>query len=114
MAASDALLMCSRNEAFGMVTVEALQAGLPVIGYKLGGTAEILGADPPSGTLVDPTPAAMARAICLFAANRQALTEAAEHAAEAGRHWSHKRRDDDFLDVIETVGSGASGGDLQC
>lgn len=37
-----ALLMCSRKEAFGRVTVEALQSGLPVIGLNSGGTPEII------------------------------------------------------------------------
>ena len=37
-----ALLMCSRNEAFGRVTVEALKCGLPVIGSNSGGTPEIV------------------------------------------------------------------------
>ena len=37
-----ALLMCSRQEAFGRVTVEALMSGLPVIGIKSGGTTEIV------------------------------------------------------------------------
>ncbi len=34
--------MCSRMEAFGRVTVEALKAGLPVIGSNSGGTTEII------------------------------------------------------------------------
>ncbi len=37
-----ALLMCSRKEAFGRVSVEALKAGLPVIGANNGGTPEII------------------------------------------------------------------------
>jgi glycosyltransferase involved in cell wall biosynthesis len=37
-----ALLMCSRQEAFGRVTVEALISGLPVVGIKSGGTTEIV------------------------------------------------------------------------
>lgn len=37
-----ALLMCSRMEAFGRVTVEAMKAGLPVIGFNSGGTKEII------------------------------------------------------------------------
>jgi glycosyltransferase involved in cell wall biosynthesis len=36
------LLMCSRNEAFGRVTVEALKRGRPVIGTNTGGTAELI------------------------------------------------------------------------
>ncbi|WP_018610987.1 glycosyltransferase family 4 protein [Segetibacter koreensis] len=38
----DALLMCSRMEAFGRVTVEALKLGLPVVGANTGGTIEIV------------------------------------------------------------------------
>jgi glycosyltransferase involved in cell wall biosynthesis len=40
--AADALLMCSRSEAMGRVTVEAMSASLPVIGYDNAGTAEII------------------------------------------------------------------------
>lgn len=36
------MLMCSRMEAFGRVTVEALSCGLPVIGINSGGTPEII------------------------------------------------------------------------
>lgn len=39
---TDILLMCSKNEAFGRVTVEAMLAGIPVIGSNSGGTPEII------------------------------------------------------------------------
>ena len=39
---SDAVLMCSKNEAMGRVTVEAMAAAKPVIGYNSGGTAELI------------------------------------------------------------------------
>jgi glycosyltransferase involved in cell wall biosynthesis len=38
----DALLMFSRMEGFGRVTVEAMQRGIPVIGFNSGGTSEIV------------------------------------------------------------------------
>ena len=38
----DVLLMFSRMEGFGRVTVEAMQRGIPVIGYNSGGTSEII------------------------------------------------------------------------
>jgi glycosyltransferase involved in cell wall biosynthesis len=37
-----ALLMCSRNEAMGRVTVEGMACGLPVIGHASGGTLELV------------------------------------------------------------------------
>lgn len=39
---ADLALVCSRNEGFGKVTAEAILLGRPVVGYGLGGTAEIL------------------------------------------------------------------------
>lgn len=38
----NAMLMCSKNEAMGRVTVEAMSACLPVIGYNNAGTSEII------------------------------------------------------------------------
>jgi len=39
---SDAVLVCSRNEAWGRVSAEAMIFGKPVIGYNSGGTREII------------------------------------------------------------------------
>ena len=39
---SDILLVCSRNEGMGRVTIEAMGQGLPVIGYDAGGTPELI------------------------------------------------------------------------
>lgn len=39
---TDCFLMCSKNEAFGRVTAEAMSACVPVIGNKSGGTTEII------------------------------------------------------------------------
>ncbi len=39
---ADAMLMCSKNEAMGRVTVEAMSACKPVIGYDNGGTSELI------------------------------------------------------------------------
>ena len=38
----DILLMCSRFEAFGRVTVEAMLRRVPVIGFDSGGTSELI------------------------------------------------------------------------
>ena len=42
MQSVDIVLMCSRMEAFGRVTVEAMLAGKPVIGARSGGTTELI------------------------------------------------------------------------
>jgi glycosyltransferase involved in cell wall biosynthesis len=39
---SDVALMCSKHEAFGRVTVEAMKLGKPVIGANTGGTLELI------------------------------------------------------------------------
>ena len=38
----DVSLMCSSAEAFGLVTVESMKAGVPVIGAATGGTLELI------------------------------------------------------------------------
>jgi len=39
---ADVVLVCSRNETFGRVTVEAMKLGKPVIGAASGGTVELI------------------------------------------------------------------------
>jgi glycosyltransferase involved in cell wall biosynthesis len=53
MAQSDLFLMCSRNEAFGRVTVEAMSVGCPVVGANSGGTKEIISSND-CGRLYEP------------------------------------------------------------
>jgi len=48
--AADAILVCSRNEAWGRVAAEAMISEKPVIGYNNGGTKEII-ADRQTGLL---------------------------------------------------------------
>ncbi len=40
--AIDAFIMASKSETFGMVTIEAMMSGVPVIGTNSGGTVELL------------------------------------------------------------------------
>jgi len=42
MKSIDIVLVCSRCEAFGRVTVEAMRAGKPVVGTRSGGTIELI------------------------------------------------------------------------
>lgn len=53
MRSSDVVLVCSRREAFGRVTIEAMLVGKPVIGARCGATAELI-RDGVNGLLYDP------------------------------------------------------------
>jgi glycosyltransferase involved in cell wall biosynthesis len=63
MAAADVLSMVSRNEPLGVVALEALASGRPVVATSVGGAREVVPADGP-GRIVDPgDPAALAAAL---------------------------------------------------
>jgi glycosyltransferase involved in cell wall biosynthesis len=83
--AADAALMCSRSEAMGRVTAEAMSCGRPVIGYAAGGTPELI-ADGTTGRLYQGGADELAAAIAAYAA---APELAREHGA-AG--WTAARR----------------------
>lgn len=51
---SDLSLVCSANEPFGRVTIEAMCIGVPVVGSGTGGTKEIIGSSGEHGLLYKP------------------------------------------------------------
>jgi glycosyltransferase involved in cell wall biosynthesis len=87
---ADVLIVPSSTEAFGMVVVEAMASGLPVVGSTVGGIPEIV-ADGETGFLVEPGDVAgFARKISrLFddAALRERFRENGRRDALA-RDWS--------------------------
>ena len=58
---ADVSVVCSKNEAFGKVTVESIACETPVVGYGCGGTAEIIRQG--GGVLVPPDHRELARAL---------------------------------------------------
>jgi glycosyltransferase involved in cell wall biosynthesis len=81
---ADVLLMCSRMEAFGRVTVEAMQLGRPVIGARSGGTTELI-RDGQTGLLFDVgNPADLAQKIRQVYEQRNLLTK----LGTAARVWT--------------------------
>jgi glycosyltransferase involved in cell wall biosynthesis len=84
--AADAALMCSRNEAMGRVTAEAMSACRPVIGFDGGGTSELI--DPGrTGLLYRGGPDALAACMARYASD----PELAWRHGEAGWHDSRRR-----------------------
>lgn len=84
--AADAALMCSRNEAMGRVTAEAMAARRPVIGYDGGGTPEII-ADEQTGLLYRGGPESLARCMIRFIVN----PEWARQLGDSGWHVAREK-----------------------
>jgi glycosyltransferase involved in cell wall biosynthesis len=91
--AIDVFVLASKSETFGMVTVEAMTSGLPVVGTRSGGTIDLV-AEGRSGLLYPPgDQAALVAALqklLLDPATARQLGQAAQQ--EAQRHYSHHRQ----------------------
>jgi glycosyltransferase involved in cell wall biosynthesis len=73
LCALDLFVTPSREESFGLTTVEAMALGLPVVGFRAAGTAEIV-VDGQTGLLADPAgdaAAELTRLVLQMAQNRQ-------------------------------------------
>ena len=101
VAATDVVLVCSRQEAFGRVTIEAMKMGRPVIGTASGGTPELID-DGRTGWLYSPDDADdLASRLVTADTNRSHLA----HMGEVGRAWaeatfSEERYGDRVLEII--------------
>jgi glycosyltransferase involved in cell wall biosynthesis len=82
--AADAALMCSRWEAMGRVTAEAMAAGRPVVGFDNAGTAELIEHER-TGLLYRGGPAALANSLAR-------LIEDPALAARLGQQAQHTAR----------------------
>jgi glycosyltransferase involved in cell wall biosynthesis len=86
MRSSDVVLVCSKSEAFGRVTVEGMLARKPVIGARAGATAELI-EDGVTGLLYKPGDALdLAKQIQYLCDN----PAAAETLGNAGHQWAEE------------------------
>jgi glycosyltransferase involved in cell wall biosynthesis len=99
-AAAHVGLMCSQNEAFGRVTVEAMRAGLPVCGTNSGGTPEIV--EPGVAGLLSPTGDADALAANLMTleADEELRRHLAHGALESSHRFQRDRHDDELATIL--------------
>nr|MEA2799003.1 alpha,6-mannosyltransferase [Phenylobacterium sp.] len=89
IASCDAFMHANENEIFGLVVLEAMAAGLPVVGPNKGGVGELI--DDGVGQLATGVdPASLAEAVeALFARDMDALRLAARRRAEMRHSWDH-------------------------
>lgn len=87
IASCDACLHANENEIFGLVVLEAMAAGLPVVGARKGGVGELI--DESVGQPADSVdPAGLAAAIdALFARDLSQISTAARLRAETRHGW---------------------------
>jgi glycosyltransferase involved in cell wall biosynthesis len=84
MKAADAFVFASQTETQGLVVVEAMACGVPVVAVAAGGVAEAI-THGRTGLLTDPDPVALAEAIGLVLGDgdlRRSLGEVARRAAQ--------------------------------
>jgi len=89
-AALDIFVMASHSETYGMVTIEAMVSGVPVIATRAGGTVEIV-EDGVTGLLFPPREAGpLAEAVKRYLDNPQFAVDIAHRARESAvKRYSH-------------------------
>jgi alpha-1,6-mannosyltransferase len=99
IASADAFVHANDQEPFGLIVLEALAAGLPVVGPSTGGVSELI--DEAVGQRArEATPAGMAEAIdALFQRDLHALSLAARRRAEERHTWDRA-----FQGLMRTYG----------
>jgi glycosyltransferase involved in cell wall biosynthesis len=103
LAAVDAVVVPSWNEAFSLVAVEAMAAGRPVIASNTGGLAEIVEHET-TGLLVPPRDdAALAAAILRFAEDPVVVEHMGNRARAAARRYARGPGIDRVVEVYRGV-----------
>jgi len=87
VASCDALVHAGEHETFGLVFIEAMACGLPVVGVRSGAVPEIV--DEAVGRIAEPrSVASLVQAVrALFAADHRAMGEQARRKVESVHGW---------------------------
>ena len=87
LASCDAFVHANDQEPFGLIVLEAMASGLPVVGPSVGGVSELIDEEVGQRAL-EATPGGMAEAIdALFGRDLQALSRSARRRAEQRHTW---------------------------
>ncbi|HET20502.1 MAG TPA: glycosyltransferase, partial [Chromatiales bacterium] len=87
LASADALVHAGDQETFGLIVLEAMASGLPVVGVRGGAVPELI--EPGTGVLAEPcNPTSLAQAVrTLFGADWRGMGRAARARVEADYRW---------------------------
>lgn len=103
---SDVLLMCSRSEGFGRVTVEAMSAGTIVIGRNTGATPELI-SDMHNGLLYDGSVFHLASCMRTVTENIHLRHKIRSNAwNDAAQLYSRERYSHEILKIFDKYASG--------
>jgi glycosyltransferase involved in cell wall biosynthesis len=107
MMAADVVIVCSRCEAFGRVTVEAMKLGKAVIGSNSGSMPELI-RDGWNGLLYDPSsPSSLAKKIQVLSANQALRKEIETNAHQwANSKFTLKNYSSDLMNIVKEVTKG--------
>ncbi|MEP7004274.1 MAG: glycosyltransferase family 1 protein [Chloroflexota bacterium] len=101
-AGAEALLHAAWLEGFGLTALESLAAGTPVVGYRAGAVAEVVG---DAGLLVDEAdPAALGEALVTLLTSPALQSDLRSRAKPRAAQFSWDRAADDTLAVYRSLG----------
>jgi glycosyltransferase involved in cell wall biosynthesis len=95
----------SRAEAFGLVLVEALACGTPVVGYDDGAIPEVIGSDKSIGRLFETLDPAVLAATLLDALTLAADPKTAERCRARASEFSTERTTAAYLELYRELGA---------
>ena len=100
--AADVVVMPSRSESFGLVALEALACGTPVVGSDVGGLRELL-ADGGGTVVAGHDAGAYAAAVAPYLLDADARHRASQAAVRSSRRYSWRATTGQTLDVYRAV-----------